>query len=281
MSEPLFSAAEARRLLSLGLPVFVAQLSQTGMTFVDTAMTGQYATADMAAVAVAGSIWAPLSLLGVGCLLALSPMSAHLVGGGERGEAAHLLRQGIWLTCILAAVLMVLFQIISYNIDVFGLEPQLADLAGGYLRAMLWGLPGFMLFVNVRSFLEGFSRTRPAMVIGLLGLALNVPCNYGFIYGVWGLPRLGAAVVDGTAPHVVEPRCPGAVERYVNLGDCYDAAALRPLRAGISLLPFFSLWAGGSHRALYALRALLAAFARRAYHSSQIHFAHAVVSSTV
>lgn len=47
------------------------------------------------------------------------------------------------------------------------------------------------------------------------------------------LPRLGAAVVDGTAPHVVEPRCPGAVERYVNLGDCYDAAALRPLREAL------------------------------------------------
>ncbi len=43
-------------------------------------------------------------------------------------------------------------------------------------------------------------------------------------------PSLGAAVVDGTAPHVVEPACPGAVECYVNLGDCYDRAALRPLR---------------------------------------------------
>lgn len=29
-----------------------------------------------------------------------------------------------------------------------------------------------------------------------------------------------------TAPHVVEPRFPGAVERYVNLGACYDTAAL-------------------------------------------------------
>ncbi len=47
------------------------------------------------------------------------------------------------------------------------------------------------------------------------------------------LPRLGAAVVDGTAPHVVEPRCPGAVERYVNLGDCYDVHALRPMREAL------------------------------------------------
>lgn len=41
------------------------------------------------------------------------------------------------------------------------------------------------------------------------------------------------AVVDGTAPHVVEPRCPGAVEHYVNLGACYNASALAPLRQDI------------------------------------------------
>jgi len=46
-------------------------------------------------------------------------------------------------------------------------------------------------------------------------------------------PRAGAAIVDGTAPHVVEPKLPGAVERYVNLGDCYDSAALYPLRQAI------------------------------------------------
>ena len=43
------------------------------------------------------------------------------------------------------------------------------------------------------------------------------------------LPELGVALVDGTAPHVVEPKYPGAVEHYVNLGACYDAQALAPL----------------------------------------------------
>lgn len=48
------------------------------------------------------------------------------------------------------------------------------------------------------------------------------------------LPSLQAALVDGTAPHVVEPKCPGAVEHYVNLEACYDAAALAPLREEIT-----------------------------------------------
>ena len=30
------------------------------------------------------------------------------------------------------------------------------------------------------------------MVIGLMGLALNVPCNYVLIYGKFGLPQMGA-----------------------------------------------------------------------------------------
>ena len=44
------------------------------------------------------------------------------------------------------------------------------------------------------------------------------------------IPALKAAIVDGTAPHVVEPTLPGAVERYVNLGDCYDKKALAAIK---------------------------------------------------
>ncbi len=39
-------------------------------------------------------------------------------------------------------------------------------------------------------------------------------------------PDLGVAVADGTAPHVMEPSYPAVVECYVNLGECYDRAAL-------------------------------------------------------
>ena len=192
MLQKYFSLIEARRFYAIGLPIFIAQLAQTGMTFADTAMTGQYNAQAMAAVAVAGSIWGPVALLGIGCLLALPPLSAQLVGSGKPDRAAHLLRQGLWLTLGLSIVLVSFFYVVSTRLEVFGLEPELADLAGGYLRAIMWGLPGFMFFVNLRSFLEGFARTRPAMVIGLLGLALNVPCNYVLIYGKFGLPQMGA-----------------------------------------------------------------------------------------
>lgn len=47
------------------------------------------------------------------------------------------------------------------------------------------------------------------------------------------LPELGAAVVDGTAPHIVEPQCPGVVERYIDLSGFYDRVGLQPMKEQI------------------------------------------------
>ena len=41
------------------------------------------------------------------------------------------------------------------------------------------------------------------------------------------LPGLGVLAVDGTAPHVVEPQYPAAVDRYVDLGRFYQVDALK------------------------------------------------------
>ncbi|MFE8697774.1 PRK06851 family protein [Cytobacillus sp. FJAT-53684] len=40
------------------------------------------------------------------------------------------------------------------------------------------------------------------------------------------IPALKVGIVDGTAPHVIEPKAPGAIEEYVNLGEAWDSNAL-------------------------------------------------------
>nr|WP_245350095.1 PRK06851 family protein [Cytobacillus eiseniae] len=40
------------------------------------------------------------------------------------------------------------------------------------------------------------------------------------------IPALKVGIVDGTAPHVIEPKAPGAIEEYVNLGKAWDSKAL-------------------------------------------------------
>lgn len=40
------------------------------------------------------------------------------------------------------------------------------------------------------------------------------------------LRDLSLAIVDGTSPHVIEPKAPGAIEEYINLGVAWDVDAL-------------------------------------------------------
>ncbi len=47
------------------------------------------------------------------------------------------------------------------------------------------------------------------------------------------IPALGAALIDGTAPHVTDPVYPAAVDEIINLGEFWDADAIRAHREEI------------------------------------------------
>lgn len=48
--------------------------------------------------------------------------------------------------------------------------------------------------------------------------------------------ELGFAVVDGTAPHVIEPTVPGCIEEYVNIGSAWLTRKLKPHQSEIMKL---------------------------------------------
>lgn len=53
------------------------------------------------------------------------------------------------------------------------------------------GAPGCLYYQVLRSQCEGLSKTKPGMIIGFIGLLINIPVNYAFIYGKFGAPQLG------------------------------------------------------------------------------------------
>ncbi|MCS2171339.1 MdtK family multidrug efflux MATE transporter [Scandinavium sp. TWS1a] len=183
---------EARQLLALAIPVIIAQVAQTAMGFVDTVMAGGYSATDMAAVAIGTSIWLPAILFGHGLLLALTPVVAQLNGSGRRDRIGHQIRQGFWLAGFVSILVMVVLWNAGYIIHAMhNIDPVLADKAVGYLRALLWGVPGYLFFQVCRNQCEGLAKTKPGMVMGFIGLLVNIPVNYIFIYGHFGMPELG------------------------------------------------------------------------------------------
>jgi len=184
--------SEARQLLALAIPVILAQVAQTAMGFVDTVMAGGYSATDMAAVAIGTSIWLPAILFGHGLLLAMTPVIAQLNGSGRRERIAAQVSQGFWLAGFVSILIMVVLWNAGYIIrSMHNIDPALADKAVGYLRALLWGAPGYLCFQVARNQCEGLAKTKPGMVMGFIGLLVNIPVNYIFIYGHFGMPELG------------------------------------------------------------------------------------------
>lgn len=198
-----FNPGEACTLIILAIPVFLAQFAQTCMGFVDTVVAGRVSHIDMAAVAVASSFWIPGTLFGLGLLMAITPLVAQSIGAGHKEGLGRFLRQGAWLALALSVLQMAFFYGVSrYITQMESIDPALSQITARYLHAVIWGVPGFMLYGAQRAYLEGHGRTRPAMIAGLTGLCVNAPLNWIFAFGEFGMPRLGG-VGCGVATAVV------------------------------------------------------------------------------
>ncbi len=182
---------ESRRLIQLATPVLVAQVAQTAMTLLDTIMAGQVSATDLAAISVASSFWLPIILLVQGIIMAITPIVAQLNGARKTAEIPHEINQGFWLGLCTIPPAMLMLYLSPMLMQFMDVDPLLVSKTQGYLHAMAWGVPAYVCYQILRNYTEGLSHTIPTMFISFMGLLLNIPLNYVFIYGKFGMPALG------------------------------------------------------------------------------------------
>ncbi|MDC1366763.1 MATE family efflux transporter [Pseudomonadales bacterium] len=183
--------SELNVLLRLSAPMIATQFFIMGMGFVDTAMSGQYSSLDLAGVAMGGVILWPLFMLFAGVLTALTPMVSQHVGGGRRLAVGALIQQGIWVAMIFGVTLFLLVRISEPLLILFDVAPEAVSIAMAYLKAASWGCPAVMLYVTLRYACEGLGQTLLPMLIAGTTLPINAGLNYVLIYGLFGAPELG------------------------------------------------------------------------------------------
>ncbi|QLE85640.1 MULTISPECIES: MATE family efflux transporter [Shewanella] len=184
---------QAKKLVQLALPVLIAQVTQTMMGFIDTVMAGRVSAVDMAAVAIGTSLWLPALLFVQGLLIAFTPVFAHEHGADNQKAIQPLAFQAAYIA-IIGSLGVLAF--LTFSGDIFrlmALDEDLANLSEQYLNGFMWGVPAFVLYQVLRGCAEGISYTLPTMVIGFVGLAVNIPANYIFINGHLGAPAMGGA----------------------------------------------------------------------------------------
>lgn len=129
-----------------------------------------------------------------GILLAVSPIAAQRFGEKKSNEVSSIVKHGIYLSIIIAAVVITLgFFLLDPILDIMKLEPEVQETAFNYLIGLSYGILPLFIFNVLRSFIYALGKTRVIMVIMLLSLPANFFLNYVLIFGNWGFPELGGA----------------------------------------------------------------------------------------
>lgn len=192
-----FNLNEAKHLLELALPLLATQVIASLMFFTDTVMASRAGHVDMAAVSIATGLWSPVVFSLQGLLIAVTPVVAQIFGNQDVDDKdkkmTFTLQQGCYLAIIASVFILFLFQYSHVPLDRLNLEQELYSKSVGYLQFVIWGILPASLFFVYRGFCEGIGLTKPALIVSVVALVANVPLNYIFVFGKFGMPELGGA----------------------------------------------------------------------------------------
>jgi MATE family multidrug resistance protein len=184
---------EFQLLTKIAWPLLLAQLMQTLMGVSDTIMAGRYDSLDMAAVAIGHSVTFPILIFLQGICLALSPIVARFHGGRQSHQVAHPVWQTFYLSMLLALIIMLLIFVMPKLLALIEMDAAMRKETLEYVAFVLMSAPAFAIYQTLRNYCEGLSKTRPTMVFMFTGLLVNIPANYVFINGLFGMPEMGGA----------------------------------------------------------------------------------------
>jgi multidrug resistance protein, MATE family len=183
-------------MISLAVPVVLSELGWVAQGVVDNIMVGRLGPAAIGAVALGNAVFYTPALFGIGLLLGLDTLVAQAYGRRDHDECHRWLAQGVYLACIVTPPLMMLLWAMSYGFMRFGVIPEVAGLAGGYLRVLNWSMLPLLLYGGTRRYLQGVGQVRVITLTYVLANLLNWFGNWVLIYGKLGFPALG---VNGSA----------------------------------------------------------------------------------
>lgn len=186
-------AAEVRPMLALALPLVISELGWNAMGVIDTIMVGRLGPGAIAAVGLGNITFFSVCVFGIGILMGLDTLVSQSFGAGDLKDCHKSLIQGVYLALGASLPLMGVVALAGRFLGSMGLDPEVAALARPYLMIQGASLPALLVFFALRRYLQGMNLTAPILVALGVANAANLFGNWLFVYGNWGMPRLGVA----------------------------------------------------------------------------------------
>lgn len=188
----LFVKKDIKKLLSVMIPILVAQVSTAGVTFINTTMAGHAGADDLAGVSVGAGLFYPLLASIIGLLMAGTPLMAQLIGRKEKESLPFIVRSGMVIgLSVWALFTAAYFFFIDDLLASLALEAAVEHIARYYLMTMIGVVFFLALMIPLRCLTDTAGSTSISMKLFLMAPVINGIFNYLFIYGHGGMPALG------------------------------------------------------------------------------------------
>ncbi len=181
----------AAETLKLGMPLIGGNLAQVAVQITDTLMLGWYDVGALAAVALGGTYYFTLLIMGAGIAFAVMPIVAAEEAAGDKTQVRRVTRMALWLSTIYAACAMPLLIWGGPILAWLGQPETVAAMAGEWLEIAGWGLFASLAMFVLRSYLAALGRTQVVLWALVLAAIVNAAADYVLIFGKFGFPELG------------------------------------------------------------------------------------------
>ncbi|MBM3968351.1 MAG: MATE family efflux transporter [Planctomycetes bacterium] len=184
-------AGSLRELLRIAVPLIISSGSVSVMHLANRMFLTRYSLDAVAAVLPSGILhWTIISLI-FGTVQYANTFVAQYEGAGRRDRVAA----AVWQAIYLAVGGGVLVNLIALQAGpmfaAIGHEPAIAKLEGEYFGTLCFSSVPMLLTAAMTCFFSGRGQTRVVMAVNVIGVSVNVLCDYLLIFGNGPIPSLG------------------------------------------------------------------------------------------
>ncbi|MGO2878962.1 MAG: MATE family efflux transporter [Halomonas sp.] len=181
------------KVVRLALPIMLGMLSQSMLNIIDAALVGHLGQVALAGVGVGGYAMFMLTALVFGLSSSVQSQTSQRLGAGCE-YSAQPLQAGVAVGLVVGLPLSLLAwwqaPALLYLITQV---PEVHHVAVDYFRWRVIALTAIALTLCFRGYWNGRQQTHLYLRIIMVVQLFNVAASSGLIYGLFGLPRMGAS----------------------------------------------------------------------------------------
>ncbi len=176
---------------ALAIPALGTLAIDPIVTIVDTAWVARLGTVELAALAVAGAVFAAVFSVFNFIQVTITPLIAAEIGRDQLGRAGAIARGAVWIAALLGVALGVVFVVLSPAIaGLFGSAADVTAEATSYLQIRFLALPMMLIATVGHGVYRGHHDTKTPLYVAIglnvVNIVLDPILIFGFDLGVAG-----------------------------------------------------------------------------------------------